>query len=475
MPRLTQAQIDDLKKLDLAALVARDLGPARAQRNGHLLWRCPFHDDHNPSFDVNTALNRAFCNPCGKALDPISWTMDYHRVDFREACRLLGAMPDLPPVHIAPAPKADKLYAPPPADWQIAAGQIVERCRENLWADEPRAARVRRYLHRRGLHDATLERWRVGYNPKSRTIQGLWCWAGVIIPAYLAGDLWGVKIRLLPDHPAKCQNCAAEISGAGACGNCGKGNKYRAIKGSEPALYSAHTLPRRVAFVCEGEFDAMLLHQECHELGAVVTTTNGAGKEWRAEWLRYLLDCERVITVMDNDEAGARGQAKSAALSAANVVSATVPDGRKDITDYHVAGGQLYEWLRVERLVALAATNDIGSVARRAAAPNLPPTLLADYRADLAELVEPWAREFCGLSGIRNPNGPTPAQQELLDTIIANVGEDGMALSLFEIAVAKAGQDYHQAWKRLLALERNRYVHVSRRRGQPLAMIPLGE
>lgn len=383
MPRLTQFAIDELKRLDLAALVAQDLGPAKAQRNGHLLWLCPFHDDHHPSFDVNTSTNRAYCNVCPKSLDPISWTMDYHRVSFREACRMLGAMPDLPPVQVAAPAFVDKPYAPPEAEWQMAAGKLVQQCRENLWANTDGAARVRAYLHRRGLSDDTLQRWSVGYNSKSQMLYGLWTWAGITIPAHMEGALWGVKIRLLPEHPARCQGCGQPIPGAGACPKCGKGNKYRAVKGSEPALFGAGTLPRRVCFVAEGEFDAMLLYQECDQLGGVVTSTNGAGKEWRAEWMRHVLECERLITVYDNDEAGERGGAK-VPIMGGRVCRATVLDGRKDITDYHVAGGQLYAWLQVERLVALADT-ELVDLERRAADETLPAPVRADYRADLIE------------------------------------------------------------------------------------------
>lgn len=72
-------------------------------------------------------------------------------------------------------------------------------------------------------------------------------------------------------------------------------------------------------------------------------------------------------------------------------------------------------------------------------------------------------------------NTLTPAQQELLNAIIAHVGEDGYARSLFRVGVVVAGQDYRDAWNRLHALELARLVRVRRRRGRPLAMRPLVE
>jgi hypothetical protein len=50
---------------------------------------CPFHDDSSPSFHLNASRNRAFCNPCGRAWDPIALTMEMGRMDFAHAVREL--------------------------------------------------------------------------------------------------------------------------------------------------------------------------------------------------------------------------------------------------------------------------------------------------------------------------------------------------------------------------------------------------
>jgi hypothetical protein len=42
------------------------LGPPTKRRGGELLWRCPNHDDHDPSLAVNDAKNCWMCGPCGK-------------------------------------------------------------------------------------------------------------------------------------------------------------------------------------------------------------------------------------------------------------------------------------------------------------------------------------------------------------------------------------------------------------------------
>ena len=51
---------------------------------------CPFHDDKNPSFMVSPAKNICHCFVCGKGGNPIHFIMEQEKVDFPEACRILG-------------------------------------------------------------------------------------------------------------------------------------------------------------------------------------------------------------------------------------------------------------------------------------------------------------------------------------------------------------------------------------------------
>lgn len=51
---------------------------------------CPFHDDKNPSFVVSPSKNICHCFVCGKGGNPIHFIMEHEKVDFPEACRILG-------------------------------------------------------------------------------------------------------------------------------------------------------------------------------------------------------------------------------------------------------------------------------------------------------------------------------------------------------------------------------------------------
>lgn len=53
--------------------------------------KCPFHDDHAPSFRVNLETGRGRCMACGWSGDMIAYTMQRHHLGFVDAAKRLGA------------------------------------------------------------------------------------------------------------------------------------------------------------------------------------------------------------------------------------------------------------------------------------------------------------------------------------------------------------------------------------------------
>src|SRR5256885_915448 len=82
-------------RIDLAAVATRLLGPApgrRGERGRRQWWRCPFHEDRNPSFCVDPGRGRWHCFGCGASGDAASLVMRLEGVGFPEAVvRLTGA------------------------------------------------------------------------------------------------------------------------------------------------------------------------------------------------------------------------------------------------------------------------------------------------------------------------------------------------------------------------------------------------
>ena len=53
---------------------------------------CPFHDDHHPSFTVNTEENYWVCFACGTGGSVVDFYMRWHDCDFTTAIRELAKM-----------------------------------------------------------------------------------------------------------------------------------------------------------------------------------------------------------------------------------------------------------------------------------------------------------------------------------------------------------------------------------------------
>lgn len=64
--RLDWSEIRD--RIDLGIVATTLLGPAPGRRGGkgRLWWKCPFHDDKNPSFCVNPIKRTWKCYGCNE-------------------------------------------------------------------------------------------------------------------------------------------------------------------------------------------------------------------------------------------------------------------------------------------------------------------------------------------------------------------------------------------------------------------------
>ena len=101
MPRHSDATKAAIKNaVDIVALVGEYLPLRRAGSKFKAL--CPFHDDHNPSLEINPDRQSFKCWSCGAGGDVFDFVKNYEHVDFPEAMRMLaeraGIVLDSPPV-----------------------------------------------------------------------------------------------------------------------------------------------------------------------------------------------------------------------------------------------------------------------------------------------------------------------------------------------------------------------------------------
>ncbi len=182
--------VGSLKRhVDLLALVGRDTRLRKVATTGGGEWAgpCPFCGGRD-RFRVQPSLGYWWCRQCGgeRWLDAVDYVERRDHVDFREACRRLGASDSEPGADLARRNRAGAIAhrlglrrasdvtldteQPPSAAWQRRAWAFLRECEAALWS--PAGERARSYLNSRGLQDATLCRWRIGFHPGWRRAVG---------------------------------------------------------------------------------------------------------------------------------------------------------------------------------------------------------------------------------------------------------------------------------------------------------------
>lgn len=339
------------KGLDFITLVEKDTELRRVASTcgGEFAGACPFCGGRD-RFHLQPDRGRWLCRYCtnGKWKDPIDYLMRRDKLDYQAARALVNSvLPDLAAAAKHRQTEIIPPYLPPPEPWQEMAARIIARGETDLWGSPGQEARD--YLQHRGLRDETIRFFHLGYSPgyfekcKGRYVRVS---AGILLHCRARQSLWHVKIRLLPGQSYSCRGCGSEQIGPGVCEFCGEEiPRYLAIPGSATAsIFNAPVLLHSdIGLLVEGEFDAMLAHQELACLGiGCVTLGSATNMPDLAVWGTYLVKPERLAAAYDNDEAGNKGL--EALVKLAPKIERLHLPGEKDINDYHLAGGDLQVW-----------------------------------------------------------------------------------------------------------------------------------
>ncbi len=164
MPRHSDATKAAIKNaVDIVALVGEYLPLRRAGSKYKAL--CPFHDDHNPSLEINPERQSYKCWSCSAGGDVFDFVKNYEHVDFPEAMRMLaqraGIVLDGPPVSTIAA-----VTAAGPSKSELLA---VQTWAEELFARSlAKSEAARAYALGRGLTAASIEQFQLGYAPIER-------------------------------------------------------------------------------------------------------------------------------------------------------------------------------------------------------------------------------------------------------------------------------------------------------------------
>jgi DNA primase len=122
---------------------------------------CPFHNEKTPSFHV--FADHFHCYGCGAHGDHFRWVMETEKATFPEAVERLAAEAGLevPRQNPAAAEAAARIK-----DTHAVAEAVAAEYERRLWLPEGAAALA--YLRNRGLSDATIRAFRLGWSGDGR-------------------------------------------------------------------------------------------------------------------------------------------------------------------------------------------------------------------------------------------------------------------------------------------------------------------
>jgi DNA primase len=327
MPRYTDESKERVRDaIDMIDLVGSRTELRRAGADSYS-GLCPFHDERTPSFSVTPSKKMYYCFGCQAAGDAFTFVRETEGVDFPRALELLAdrykvalELEEEDPRAAAGRMRRERLL------------ELLERTcsyyERYLWESEE-AARAREYLAARGLEEAILREFRVGYAPSA--------WDRVLLQSRRGGFseeqlLEAGLVQRSRDQPGRVYDRFRTRITFPLCDTRGRvlGFGARAMREDDPAKYLnsmdsdiyhkgrhlfGENLARSAAaksgeiVLCEGYTDVIAMHQ------AGVRNTVGvmgtALTEDHAAELGRL--APKVVLALDADGPGKEAMLKAAA------------------------------------------------------------------------------------------------------------------------------------------------------------------
>ena len=317
---MNRQTLDELKQQIplMGYLQAHDWSPARPLSGGRWMGLCPLHEDHKPSFLVDTNKDLFYCYGCGRGGDVIRFAELYHQVKFSQAIGLLRQWRGTEPL----LNEVSRFY-----------GIQLHRHSEAV-----------AYLYHRGVRSPRLiEHMRIGYAPGG-CLRGWLTQLGYPLSTMRqAGVVTDVGrdayVRRIV-FPLESNLYGRSLSDSAP--------PHRFLPGTKGGLYSWEQVRRwPEVILVEGLFDYAALWQ-----AGFHNVTCSLGTHLNARQFRQLCDGPRTVYVTFDADGNNSGQQAAQRLSrslrergiTARLIS--LPDGQ-DPNSFFVAGGNAQEFHRL--------------------------------------------------------------------------------------------------------------------------------
>jgi len=319
---IDNASIESLKNsIDIVDVIGGFIELRKAGANYKA--NCPFHGEKTPSFVVSPSKQIYHCFGCGVGGDSIKFVMELEKLSYPEAIEKLASMHNFSLTYT----KGSSDYSDAKRLLEVIGQWYIKNLSQHTIAKD--------YLLSRGIAQSSIEKFEIGYVPKSKEVMQFLqstllplpqaVEAGVIaqsensqgyyarlveritFPIYsTSASLVGFGGRTITNHPAKYINSPETKLF----------HKSRLLYGYH--LAKEHIYKNKKIIICEGYLDVVMFHQ-----AGFKEAVAGMGTALTTEHLPLLRKGEpKVILAYDGDKAGV-----SAALKASQMLSAAGFDG----------------------------------------------------------------------------------------------------------------------------------------------------
>ncbi len=318
---IDNSSIENLKsRLDIVEVVGHYMELKKSGAN----WKCvcPFHDDRDPSLVVSPSKQIYHCFACGVGGDSIKFVMEYEKLNYPESIEKLAAMYNFSLSYTASDGKAKE-------DRKLLENINLFFQKNLIHKNEALS-----YIKDRGIGEASLEKFELGYAPSSSenlnflSSNGYTVGEAIEVGVVGVGESGGSYARFIERITFPIRSASGKIVGFGGRTISGHPAKY--VNSPKTKLFNKSYLlygynfakqsiyQNKAVIVAEGYLDVIMLHQAGFT-NAVATLGTALTKEHIPMISR---GNPKVILAYDGDSAGVE-----AALKASMMLSCGGVDG----------------------------------------------------------------------------------------------------------------------------------------------------
>ena len=351
------------------------------RRGANFVACCPFHNEKTPSFYVSPSKGIYKCFGCGKAGTAVGFVMEQEHCSYVEALRYLARKYHIEIVEEEES--AEEIARRQRSESLLLVSEFARKFFSDQLKDGEGRAVGYQYYRSRGIEDATIERWGLGWAPSGRTALVDAARAAGYKDEYLLGAGLAVqnddgslsdKFRervMFPIHSVS----GRVIAFSGRTLRADNPAKYVNSPETEIYIKSRNLLGIYFAksdiaredrcILVEGNVDVVMMHQ----LG-ITNVVASCGTSLTVEQVRLIKKFTENITVMyDGDSAGIHAAERAVPMILAegmNVRVVLLPDGddpdsfsrkhsRDEVREFIAANEKDFVVFKTEKLLGQAA------------------------------------------------------------------------------------------------------------------------